>query len=133
MRFHYFANEAVPQPSFGLRMYTDMGTLVTETGTWHHGIAIPVVEPGEGYLDLEIASLNLLPAKYTLSLWVTDMVGVVVYDNVEHGVTFEVERANIYQSGRDFDSRFGIVFFPQKWNLPRTQEKLPKRAESVAV
>jgi lipopolysaccharide transport system ATP-binding protein len=140
MRFHYFASEPIPQPSFGFRMYTDMGTLITETGTWHHGIAIPVVEPGEGYLDLEIASLNLLPAKYTLSLWLTDMVGVVVYDNVEHSVAFEVETANIYQSGRDIDSRCGIVFFPQKWNLSGTvgsgtppSDKLPKRAESVAV
>jgi hypothetical protein len=45
------------------------------------------------------------------------MTGVLVYDNVEHGVTLEVETANIYQSGRDLDSRCGILFFPQKWNL----------------
>jgi lipopolysaccharide transport system ATP-binding protein len=120
MRFHYSVNEPIAYPSFGFRMYTDMGTLVTDTSTWHHGIAIPLLEPGEGYLDLEIDCLNLLPAKYTLSLWLTDMVGGVVYDNVEHGMTLEVETADIYDSGKDIDSRCGIVFFPQKWNLSGT-------------
>ena len=120
MRFHYSVSEPISYPSFGFRMYTDMGTLVTDTSTWHHGIAIPLLEAGEGYLDLEIDGLNLLPAKYTLSLWLTDMVGGVVYDNVEHGLTLEVETADIYHSGRDIDSRCGIVFFPQKWNLSGT-------------
>jgi hypothetical protein len=120
MRFHYAVSEPISYPSFGFRMYTDMGTLVTDTSTWHHGIAIPLLEAGEGYLDLEIDGLNLLPAKYTLSLWLTDMVGGVVYDNVEHGLTLEVETADIYHSGRDIDSRCGIVFFPQKWNLSGT-------------
>jgi len=126
MRFHYSVSEAIAFPSFGFRMYTDMGTLVTDTSTWHHGIAIPLLEPGEGHLDLEIDCLNLLPAKYTISLWLTDMVGGVVYDNVEQGVTLEVETADIYHSGREIDNRCGIVFFPQKWNLSGTSERGPR-------
>lgn len=124
-RFHYIVNEPVPHPSIGFRMYTEMGTLVTESSTWHHGIHIPLLEPGEGHIDLEIENLNLMPAKYALSLWATDDNGAVVYDNVECGVTLEVETANIYQSGKDLDSRCGIVFFPQRWNLSGT-----KRASS---
>jgi lipopolysaccharide transport system ATP-binding protein len=129
IRFHYFATEPIPLPSFGFRMYTDMGTLVTDTSTWHHSISIPVVEAGEGFLDLEIDSLNLLPAKYSLSLWLTDMVGAVVYDNIENAVTLEIETANIYRSGRDIDSRCGIVFFPQRWNLsgiPKRRDQAPE-------
>ncbi len=121
IRFHYAVSEPVPHPSLGFRMYTDMGTLVTESSTWHHGIHIPVLETGEGYLDLEIDCLNLMPAKYALSLWATDDSGAAVYDNVEYGVTLEVETANIYQSGKDLDSRCGVVFFPQRWNLSGTQ------------
>jgi len=120
-RFHYAVSEAVTHPSLGFRMYTDMGTLVTESSTWHHGIHIPLLEVGEGHIDLEIDCLNLMPAKYALSLWATDDSGMVVYDNVECGVTLEVETANIYQSGKDLDSRCGVVFFPQKWNLLGTQ------------
>jgi lipopolysaccharide transport system ATP-binding protein len=117
LRFHYHASELVAYPSFGFRMYTEQSTLVTDTSTSHHNIYIPSVGPGDGYLDLEINCLNLLPAKYTLSLWVTDMPGTLIYDNVEHAVTLEVDQANLFQSGRTVDSRFGIVFFPQKWNL----------------
>jgi lipopolysaccharide transport system ATP-binding protein len=120
IRFHYFATEQTAEPSFGFRMYSDTGTLVSESSTWHHSISIPFVESGQGYLDLEINCLNLMSAKYFLSLWITDMTGSLVYDNIEHGVTLEVEKANIYRSGRDLDSRCGLVFFPQKWNLSGT-------------
>jgi lipopolysaccharide transport system ATP-binding protein len=117
MRFHYHANEPVPFPSFGFRMYTESGTLITDTSTSHHSIYIPAVAPGDGYLDLEIECLNLLAAKYTISLWVTDMPGGLVYDNIEHAVTFEVDTANLYKSNLVIDSRFGILYFAQKWDL----------------
>jgi len=118
IRLHYVTAEPVPHPSLGFRMYTDMGTLVTETSTWHHGISIPELGYGNGYLDLEIDCLNLLPGKYSLSLWATDDAGALVYDNVEHGTTLEVELGSIYGSGRSLDSRCGIVFFPQRWKIP---------------
>jgi lipopolysaccharide transport system ATP-binding protein len=121
IRLHYAVRDPVSHPSLGFRMYTDMGTLVTETSTWHHGINIPLLEAGEGYIDLEIDCLNLMPAKYALSLWATDDSGAVVYDNIECGVTLEVETANIYQSGKDLDSRCGVMFFPQRWNLSGTK------------
>jgi lipopolysaccharide transport system ATP-binding protein len=134
MRFHYKVHEPVTFPSIGFRMYTESGTLVTDTSTSHHGIYIPSVEHGEGYLDLDIACLNLLAAKYTISLWVTDQHGTVVYDNIENAVTFEVDTANLYKSNLVIDSRFGIVYFPQKWDLKgmsgRTQEP-PSESSSL--
>jgi lipopolysaccharide transport system ATP-binding protein len=138
IRLHYQASEAVAYPSIGFRMYTDTNLLVTETSTWHHGIYIDSLGPGDGYLDLEIPCLNLLPATYTLSLWATDMQGATVYDNIEHATTLEVQNANIYQSGRDIDSRCGIVFFPQKWNMSGaagstsgTANQLPNQCEPL--
>ena len=35
----------------------------------------------------------------------------------KNAVTFEVGAANPYGSNFRIDGRFGIVFFPQKWNL----------------
>jgi len=116
MRFHYHAEKPVPFPSFGLRIYTELGTLVSDTSTWHHALDIPLVPAGDGYVDLDIDLLNLLPGRYYLSLWITGA-SSPVHDNIEHCAQLQVELANVYSSGRALDSRSGIVFFPQRWNL----------------
>jgi lipopolysaccharide transport system ATP-binding protein len=116
LRFYYHAKKAIPYPSFGFRLLTEMGTLVTDTSTWHHSLDIPEITPGDGYLDLEIDFLNLIPGRYDFSLWITGL-SQVVYDGVEHCAKLEVELANVYRSGKQLDSRFGVVYFPQKWNL----------------
>jgi len=116
LRFHFHAKESVRYPFFGLRLFTELGTLITETGTWHHGIAIPEVPPGDGYIDLEIDSLNLLPARYHLTIGISGE-GSHLYDGLDHCAKLEIEDANIYSSGRNLGSNFGIVFFPQRWKL----------------
>jgi hypothetical protein len=127
LRFHYHAKKAIPHPSFGFRLLTEMGTLVTDTSTWHHSLDIPEIAPGDGYLDLEIDFMNLLPGRYDFSLWITG-VGGVVYDGVEHCAKIEIELANIYRSGKNIDSRSGIVYFPQRWALPRLRSDQISRA-----
>jgi lipopolysaccharide transport system ATP-binding protein len=114
IRLHYKAHETVAYPSFGLRMYTEMGTLIAESSTWHHAIAIPQLSPGEGYLDLELKSLNLLTGSYTLSLWITGETAARVYDGLEYCTRLEVESTNLYRSSR---LTSGVMFFPQEWNL----------------
>lgn len=116
IRFHYHAEKDIPYPSFGFRLYTEMGTLVTETSTWHHSLDIPFVPRGDGYVDLVIEMLNLLPGRYSFSLWLTGS-SSSVHDNVEHGAQIEVELANVYSSGKSLDSSLGIVYFPQHWKL----------------
>jgi len=131
VRFHYHAQKPIVYPSFGFRLYTEFGTLVTDTSTWHHGIDIPLVPPGDGYVDLHIEFLNLLPARYYFSLWITGAASPV-HDNVEHCGQLDVALANVYSSGRMLDNRSGIVFFPQRWKVdeqlmaavgPKAEEK----------
>jgi lipopolysaccharide transport system ATP-binding protein len=124
LRFHYHTSELILSASFGIRITTDMGTLLTDTSTWHHGLDISEVMPGDGYIDLEIQSLNLLPAIYHLSLWITAVDGKI-YDGLEHCARLEVGASNIYRSSRTIDSRYGILYFPQRWKLDglrRTQK-----------
>jgi len=116
VRLHYRAEQAVRHPSFGVRIYTGMGTLVTDTSTWHHGFEIPHVAAGDGHIDLEIEMLSLLPARYCLSLWVTAGGAVVLDGDVR--TWFDVDVSDIYGGGKALDSRSGIVYFPQKWTLP---------------
>jgi len=117
VRLYYRAEQAVRYPSFGFRMYTTMGTLITETGTWHHGVVIPHVPAGDGHIDLDVELLNLLPGRYSLSLWVTSASGTQIYDG-DVRTALDVEVADVYGGGKALDSRYGIVYFPQRWKVP---------------
>ena len=117
LRFHYHAEKTIRDPSFGFRLFTEMGTLITECGHWMHGIHIPKVGPGDGYIDLEIDSLNLVPGQYSLSLWITGQGGKPIYDG-DVRASLDVEVSDVYKSGRMIDSRHGIVYFPQRWRVP---------------
>ena len=117
LRFHYHAEKTIRDSSFGFRLYTEMGTLITETSTWHNGIHIPVVGPGDGYVDVEIEALNLVPGQYSFSLWITGP-SRTVYDG-DVRASLEVEVADVYRSGRMLDSRYGLVYFPQRWRVER--------------
>jgi lipopolysaccharide transport system ATP-binding protein len=116
IRFRYHASKPVAFPSFGFRLYTELGSLITDTSTWHHAIEIPLVPAGDGHVDLHIDLLNLMPGRYYFSLWITGA-GSPIQDNIEHCAQLEVELANVYSSGRLLDNRSGIVFFPQHWEL----------------
>jgi len=117
VRLHYHADEPIERPCFGLRMHSDLGTLVTDCSTWLHGIDIPVVPPGDGYVELEIDSLNLLPGRYLLTIWVDSVMTKKIFEALENAIHLDIEEAPIYNSSRRIDNRFGLVYFPQRWNL----------------
>lgn len=116
LRFHYHVEQTIRDPSFGFRLFSEMGTLITECGHWMHGIRISKVDPGDGYLDLEIEALNLLPGRYQFSLWITAWDGMPVYDG-DVRTSLEIEATDVYRSGRMLNSKHGIVYFPQRWKV----------------
>jgi lipopolysaccharide transport system ATP-binding protein len=115
IRLHYRANVPVEHGHFALTLSTELGTVITATGTWFHGLDIPLIPPGEGYIDLEIDELNLVPGRYYLSLRADSETHL--YDALEHAVYLDVQEAPIYASSRRIDSRSGLVFFRQRWRL----------------
>lgn len=127
VRLYYTADRQISHPSFGFRILTDTGTLITETGTYHHGIHIDAVEAGDGYLELEIDALNLIPARYYLTLGLTGAHGHM-YDFIDHAVRLDVEGGKVYDAAVQFGSECGVAFFPQRWNIdaltiPRTRSR----------
>ena len=94
-----------------------MGTVVTDTSTWLHGLDIPLVPMGDGYVDLEIDAFNIMPGRYYLSLHLDSCVETRLYDALEHAVHLDIEEAPIYGQSRRIDSRYGLVFFPQRWRF----------------
>lgn len=117
VRLHYHAEKTVRDINFGIILYTSMGTLLTWMSNWHHRILIPEIMPGDGYVDLEIDSINLVPGKYNFSLWLTGE-DQKVHDKIESGLALEIEVSDVYNCGRVLESRWGIIYFPQRWRIP---------------
>jgi len=124
IRFHYEAHASLSNLSFGFRLLTELGTLVTETSTSHFDLVIPAVAHGRGHLDVEFDSLNLLPGRYYLTLGIASGSGNV-QDFLDNCARLDVEPANVYNSSRTIDSRYGIVFFQQRWNLDGVRAAQP--------
>jgi hypothetical protein len=117
VRLHYRASEPIERPCFGIRVLSDLGTLVTDSSTWLHGIDIPLVPVGEGYVELEIDFLNLLPGRYFLTLWVDSVMTKKCFEVLENSIHLDIEEAPVYNYSRRVDNRYGLVYFPQRWNL----------------
>jgi lipopolysaccharide transport system ATP-binding protein len=116
IRLYYRAKEKVMNPHFGIMLSTEFGTLITELSTWLSGFDIPVIEPGEGHIDLEIDTLTVMPSQYFISLWI-EGIGPVHYDVVEHCASLDVTPSDFYGSGREMSTRFGLLAVPCKWKF----------------
>lgn len=114
-RMHYHAREEVHNPHFGFQIYSSTGTLVTTLSTWANRLELINLPAGDGQVDLEIESLNLMPARYYISLWIM-AVGNVRYDILDHCVALDVETSDVYDTGRGLDPRYGVVFVPGEWS-----------------
>ena len=117
IRMHYLASRPIERPVFGVKLHSELGTLVTDSSTWLHGLDIPLVPEGEGHVELEIEALNLIPGRYYLSLLLESRMEKRVFDALDHAVALDIAEAPIYGQSRPIDSRFGLVFFPQRWRL----------------
>jgi lipopolysaccharide transport system ATP-binding protein len=116
LRFRYLAAAELTNLNIGFRLYSELGTLVTETNTRLHDIELGRVLPGSGYIDLAIDALNLMPGSYLLTLGIRTIDGPV-HDVIESGFRLDVEPGRIYNTGRITDGRHGLAFFPQRWKL----------------
>ena len=115
VRLHYHGKERIQNPHFGLEIYTELGTLVTSINTWSTGFEIPHLPQGDGHIELEVDSLNLIPGRYYISLWLAS-VGLS-YDRLDHCTILDIESSDFNQTGRKITSQFGIIYVPSKWSL----------------
>jgi lipopolysaccharide transport system ATP-binding protein len=126
IRFRYDAATAVPRPSVGFRLHTELGTLISSSSTWLHAIEIPLVPPGAGYVDVDLACVNLVPGRYSISVWMSDGPhGSHTYDALSHCARLDVEPSSFHGSARPIDSGYGIVYFAQTWDVRGTRASRP--------
>ena len=104
------------QPNFAVRFFTSMGTLITETSSWLHGVTVQSLAVGEGYVDLRLGALNLIPSRYMISLAINGGVEGGLMDGEVHAF-LDVEPSGATGAVRALSSRHGIVYFNQRWDV----------------
>jgi lipopolysaccharide transport system ATP-binding protein len=113
VRFYYESAKDLPNLHFGLRIFSNLGTKITEAHTWATGESVPLVPEGPGSIDLKIDFLNLMPGTYYLGVWVASF--EEYHDEMDNVATLDVEPSNYYGTGRGIESRFGFVFLDYRW------------------
>jgi lipopolysaccharide transport system ATP-binding protein len=117
LRLHVEASTTIPHPSVGFRLHTDLDLLVTSASTWQNGVEVPAVPAGPGYIDVELPCVNLVPGRYTLSLWVSDGPYTShVYDAIDHCAVIDIHTGT-HEWGGNIDGRYGVVYLPRTWDL----------------
>jgi ABC-type polysaccharide/polyol phosphate transport system ATPase subunit len=92
LRFHYKIDEAIPQPVFGLAIYTLDGVRVTGPSTRDGGLVPDQIDAGsEGFVDLRIDNLLLLAGTYDISASLHNSAGTHVWDMRHRVLRFDVE------------------------------------------
>jgi lipopolysaccharide transport system ATP-binding protein len=129
IRFQYECYRDIPNLHFGLRIFSNLGVLMSELHTWSTNQAVALAPKGKGSIDLEIDFLNLMPGTYYVELLAASM--NEYHDRLENVAKIDVEPSDFYGTGRGIEARFGLVFFPFRWKLP--ENALPGDIETSTV
>jgi lipopolysaccharide transport system ATP-binding protein len=113
IRLHYRVEREVSELHFGVRIYSNMGTLLTDAHTWTTKQAIELAQVGEGCMELQIDMLNLMPGSYSVSVWAGTQ--QEWHDVIEHVTQIDIQPSDYYGTGRGVESRFGLIFLPFRW------------------
>jgi lipopolysaccharide transport system ATP-binding protein len=114
VRFHYECQRDIPNLYFGLRIFSNLGTLLSDVHSWSTDQPVELAPKGKGAIELEIDFLNLMPGTYYLGAWVASDFGIF-HDELNNVAKLEVEASNYYGTGRGIEARFGLMFFPFRW------------------
>jgi lipopolysaccharide transport system ATP-binding protein len=129
IRLNFHAEQTIQTANFGVEIYTETGTFLTSINTWSAGIDASLLAPGDGSIELEIKSLNLMPGRYYVSVWLDG--AREHYDRLDYISKLDIEQSDYYGSGRGMKARlFGIIIIPCKWKLNGLRLKRRKHLAS---
>ena len=130
IRMHYRAYKDDVRPIFGVGISTESGTIVSQVSTWLCGVDVPILQRGDGFIDLCLDSLNLMPGRYYVSLWLGAL-GPSFYDSVDRCSVLEVEEADFYGSGRTSQDKRVIMLMPCHWECTGLAENAEYEGRSL--
>jgi lipopolysaccharide transport system ATP-binding protein len=128
VRLHYECFRDIPKLEFGLRIFSNLGVLLSDLHTWTTAQAIPLAPRGKGTIDLEIDYLNLMPGTYQIGIWVSSY--HEWHDLMDNAAKLEVEPSDYYGTGRGIEARFGLIFLPFRWISSNGAESGPHGSEN---
>jgi lipopolysaccharide transport system ATP-binding protein len=128
VRFHFECQRDIRNLHLGLRIFSNLGVLITDMHTWSTGQDLPLAHKGTNVVELDIGFLNLMPGTYYLGVWASSL--HEWHDVLDNVATLEIEPSDYYGTGRGVESRFGLAFFPFRWR-PVTDGGRKSSLESV--
>jgi ABC-type polysaccharide/polyol phosphate transport system ATPase subunit len=108
-RLHYHMQQAIEQPVFGLDIRTVDGFTVSALRS-RDVDCVPEKLYGDGHVDLTFDPVRLLPGTYDVSVSITDMAALHVYDLRVDVMRFDVERGVYQEHG-------GVVALGGRWRI----------------
>jgi len=91
-RFHYQSDALIEKPVWGMALFSLDGVWVTGPSTREVGLYPEKLAPGdEGWVDLRVDRLLLLPGTYDVSASLFNITGATVYDMRHRALRFDVE------------------------------------------
>jgi lipopolysaccharide transport system ATP-binding protein len=115
VRLYFDAKRDVVEPIFGIDIWTSLGIMVAQVHTYNSGFAIPAVRAGAGYIDVRIEDLNVVPGRYTLSLFAANY-GHIYHDVLPNCTAIEVQPSNRYGLMRGITHN-PVVMFACNWEM----------------
>ncbi len=115
IRLHFEARREIVQPIFGIEMETSLGIMAAHVHTYNSGFDIPLLPGGPGYIDVQVDDINLLPGRYTLSLYAANL-GYQFHDVLPQCAALDVQSSNRYGLMRGLVKN-PLVIFDCHWAL----------------
>ncbi len=109
LRLFYRTSGRVPKPVIGIQIEGLGGAVVTSPSTRDVGL-LPEALAGEGTIEIEMKSVDLLPGTYDLHTSVTDFNKQHVYDHLQVALRFDVMTGKPYETG-------GLVTLRPQWTI----------------
>lgn len=106
IRIFYNARERVPDPVFGIQLYSEKGEQLFGTNTEIKDVIVDHVE-GEGHIDLKVERIPMLTGRFLLT------VAVHTHDNRIYDWHDKLYRFDVYPTCRDS----GLFHIPCTWGL----------------
>jgi lipopolysaccharide transport system ATP-binding protein len=116
VRLHYECQRDVPNLYFGLRIFSNLGVLISDLHNWATNQGVPLAHKGTGSIDLNVDYLNLMPGTYYVGLWAAT--NCEYHDLLENVAKIDVHQSDFYGTGRGLDSFGGLILFPYRWKVP---------------